>query len=125
MAPEPSLMSPDLDACIREQMARWTVPGAVLGLLHGSERATRAYGVASLETGYPVRPDTLFPIGSISKVYTAALVMTGDRSEGQLFPGLYASPQPPGRGTLVRRGHHRLVQTAVMDQPDEEPGSAP
>lgn len=76
MAPESSLISPDLDACIREQMARWTVPGTVIGLLHGSERATRAYGVASLETGYPVRPDTLFPIGSISKVYTAALVMT-------------------------------------------------
>ncbi|WP_324783979.1 type VII secretion protein EccCa [Streptomyces sp. H51] len=45
---------------------------------------------------------------------TAALVMTGDRTEGQLFPGLYASQQPPGRGTLVRRGRsHLLVQTAL------------
>ncbi|WP_217246872.1 type VII secretion protein EccCa [Streptomyces sp. AC602_WCS936] len=43
-----------------------------------------------------------------------ALVMTGDRTEGQLFPGLYASQQPPGRGTLVRRGRrHQLVQTAL------------
>ncbi|WP_328446988.1 type VII secretion protein EccCa [Streptomyces sp. NBC_00386] len=56
---------------------------------------------------------------------TTALVMTGDRSEGQLFPGLYASAQPPGRGTLVRRGHHRLIQTAVTDEADEDPGSAP
>ncbi|MFJ3552155.1 type VII secretion protein EccCa [Streptomyces sp. NPDC090114] len=45
---------------------------------------------------------------------TTALVMTGDRTEGQLFPSLYASHQPPGRGTLVRRGRrHQLVQTAL------------
>ncbi|MEU1001722.1 type VII secretion protein EccCa [Streptomyces tibetensis] len=45
---------------------------------------------------------------------TTALVMTGERTEGQLFPGLYASQQPPGRGTLVRRGRpHRLIQTAL------------
>ncbi|MBB5933920.1 type VII secretion protein EccCb [Streptomyces zagrosensis] len=45
---------------------------------------------------------------------TAALVMTGDRSEGQLFPGVYAQNQPAGRGTFVRRGAPpRLVQTAV------------
>ncbi|GAA3498220.1 type VII secretion protein EccC [Streptomyces prasinosporus] len=52
---------------------------------------------------------------------TTALVMTGDRTEGQLFPGLYASPQPPGRGTLVRRGrHHRLVQTALAGAEEGE-----
>ncbi|MFC7263245.1 type VII secretion protein EccCa [Streptomyces lutosisoli] len=58
---------------------------------------------------------------------TTALLMTGDRTEGQLFPGLYASQQPPGRGTLVRRGrHHQLIQTALTDEAaDEEPGSAP
>ncbi|MGQ4375682.1 type VII secretion protein EccCa [Streptomyces sp. SAS_267] len=54
---------------------------------------------------------------------TTALLMTGDRTEGQLFPGLYASAQPPGRGTLIRRGrHHQLIQTALTD---EDPGSAP
>ncbi|MET7440047.1 type VII secretion protein EccCa [Streptomyces sp. NPDC005496] len=52
---------------------------------------------------------------------TAALVMTGDRTEGQLFPGLYASPQPPGRGTIVRRGRrHQLVQTALSDTEEAE-----
>ncbi|MGW4560913.1 type VII secretion protein EccCa [Streptomyces sp. NPDC004561] len=48
---------------------------------------------------------------------TTALVMTGDRTEGQLFPGLYASAQPPGRGTLVRRGRrHQLIQTALASE---------
>ncbi|MEU6280440.1 type VII secretion protein EccCa [Streptomyces sp. NPDC047028] len=46
-----------------------------------------------------------------------ALVMTGDRTEGQLFPGLYASTQPPGRGTLVRRGRrHQLIHTALTPE---------
>ncbi|MEV0123587.1 type VII secretion protein EccCa [Streptomyces sp. NPDC050703] len=51
---------------------------------------------------------------------TTALLMTGDRTEGQLFPGLYASAQPPGRGTLVRRGRrHQLIQTALADGADD------
>ncbi|MFJ2958553.1 type VII secretion protein EccCb [Streptomyces sp. NPDC087270] len=46
-----------------------------------------------------------------------ALVMAGDRAEGQLFPGVYASAQPPGRGLLVRRGRApQLVQTALAEQ---------
>ncbi|WP_149181780.1 type VII secretion protein EccCa [Streptomyces sp. TRM49041] len=48
---------------------------------------------------------------------SSALVMAGDRSEGQLFPGVYASQQPPGRGVLTRRGQaNRLVQTVYADQ---------
>ncbi|MFE0376190.1 type VII secretion protein EccCa [Streptomyces inhibens] len=43
---------------------------------------------------------------------SSALLMAGDRSEGQLFPGVYASWQPPGRGVLIRRGQaNRLIQT--------------
>lgn len=42
----------------------------------------------------------------------SALLMAGDRGEGQLFPGVYASQQPPGRGVLIRRGQtNRLIQT--------------
>ncbi|MGW5661161.1 type VII secretion protein EccCa [Streptomyces sp. NPDC003758] len=42
----------------------------------------------------------------------SALVMAGDRSESQLFPGVYATQQPSGRGVLVRRGEpNRLIQT--------------
>ncbi len=37
------------------------------------------------------------------------LLLSGDRSEGQLFPGIYPAPQPPGRGFLVRRGDARQV----------------
>jgi S-DNA-T family DNA segregation ATPase FtsK/SpoIIIE len=47
---------------------------------------------------------------------TSGLVMAGDRGEGQLFPGVYAGAQPPGRGLWVRRGAPtRLVQTALAE----------
>lgn len=43
----------------------------------------------------------------------SALVMSGDRSEGQLFPRVYASQQAPGRGVFIQRGRpNRLIQTA-------------
>ncbi|MER6235202.1 type VII secretion protein EccCa [Streptomyces clavifer] len=42
----------------------------------------------------------------------SAVLMAGDRSEGQLFPGVYATQQPAGRGVLIRRGYaNRLIQT--------------
>lgn len=55
---------------------------------------------------------------------TSGLVMAGDRGEGQLFPGVYAAGQPPGRGRWVRRGEPtRLVQTAVAEPAPERVGS--
>ncbi|MFF4606006.1 type VII secretion protein EccCa [Streptomyces sp. NPDC001339] len=48
---------------------------------------------------------------------SSALLMAGDRGEGQLFPGVYASQQPPGRGVLIRRGQpNRLIQTVYTAQ---------
>ncbi|RAY13178.1 type VII secretion protein EccC [Actinomadura craniellae] len=45
---------------------------------------------------------------------TASLLMSGDRTEGQLIGRIYASPQPAGRGQWIRRGEAaRLVQTAL------------
>ncbi|MFC0198514.1 type VII secretion protein EccCa [Microbacterium arthrosphaerae] len=42
-----------------------------------------------------------------------ALVMSGDRAEGQLLPKLYAEPMIAGRGRLARRGERpTLVQVA-------------
>jgi S-DNA-T family DNA segregation ATPase FtsK/SpoIIIE len=44
------------------------------------------------------------------------LLMSGDRSEGQLFPGVRPSTMPVGRALLVRPGEApRTVQTACLD----------
>lgn len=64
-----------LDEVVRREMARWTVPGLAIAVLDGDAVDARGFGVASLETEQPVRPDTLFQIGSISKVFTATLAM--------------------------------------------------
>lgn len=64
-----------LEAHTRERIARWRVPGVAVGELSADTHALAGFGVASLETGYPVRADSLFQIGSISKVFTATLVM--------------------------------------------------
>lgn len=65
-----------LEDTIRQQMERWQVPGLAIGLYQDGHVETAAYGVANVETGCAVMPGTLFQIGSISKVFTATLVMT-------------------------------------------------
>ncbi|HUG13455.1 MAG TPA: serine hydrolase [Thermomicrobiales bacterium] len=55
---------------------RWGVPGLAIGVLRDGEVETAAFGVTSLETMYPLRPDSLFQIGSNSKVYTTTLLMS-------------------------------------------------
>jgi len=65
-----------LDACVEEQLRRWTVPGAVVGIWRDGETTLRAYGVANLDVGWPTRADMRFRIASISKVFTATLAMT-------------------------------------------------
>jgi CubicO group peptidase (beta-lactamase class C family) len=66
----------EIDDLVREQMAKWEVPGLTVGILHEGHVETAGYGVTSIETKQPVVPETLFQIGSISKVFTATLVMT-------------------------------------------------
>lgn len=48
---------------------------------------------------------------------TGVVLMSGDRSEGQLFPRVYANAQPPGRGRWIRRGEPpRLIQTGLLER---------
>src|SRR5262249_19665577 len=67
--------SATLDECVRSEMAQWTVPGVAVGVLREGQRELHGYGFASIETEQPVKPETLFQVGSISKVYTATLIM--------------------------------------------------
>src|SRR4051812_14546558 len=51
------------------------VPGATLAILDGEEVGEATNGVLNNRTGVEVTPDALFQIGSITKVWTATLVM--------------------------------------------------
>ncbi|MET1071940.1 MAG: serine hydrolase domain-containing protein [Umezawaea sp.] len=58
-----------------ELTARHRVPGAVLGVLRAGTVETAATGILNVETGVSATPDSLFQIGSITKVYTATLAL--------------------------------------------------
>lgn len=60
-------------------------------------------------------------VQAMREIGTSALVMSGDRSEGQLLPRLYAAKQPPGRGKWVTRGGSaRLIQTALRASHEDQ-----
>lgn len=65
----------ELAAIVRAELERWDVPGLALGVLHEGRSETWGFGVASLETRQPVTAQTLFQIGSISKLFAAMLAM--------------------------------------------------
>nr|WP_206313274.1 serine hydrolase [Streptomyces coryli] len=54
---------------------RYRVPGAVLGIQRGGETVEAAYGVLNKDTGVATTTDSLFQIGSITKVWTATLAL--------------------------------------------------
>jgi CubicO group peptidase (beta-lactamase class C family) len=64
-----------LDACVPATMARAGVPGVGVGVRIGSEDLAVGYGVTSVEDPLPVHDQTLFQIGSVSKMFTATAIM--------------------------------------------------
>lgn len=64
-----------LTAAAQGETARWNAVGMAASVIHGDADETVVTGIASVDTGFPVTEDALFLIGSISKVYTATLVM--------------------------------------------------
>jgi CubicO group peptidase (beta-lactamase class C family) len=74
-------------------------PGAVVGVMRGGEvEFCKGFGLASIELGVPIRPDTRFRIASVSKQFTvtAALMLV---AEGKLKlsdpPHKYLPELPP------------------------------
>jgi CubicO group peptidase (beta-lactamase class C family) len=60
---------------LAELIGKYHVPGAALGILRDGAITDLAAGVLSLDSGFRATPDSIFQIGSISKVWTATLIM--------------------------------------------------
>ena len=64
---------------IREMAAAFCgssgVPGYLAGVYHGGAQAVVAHGTANAVTAAPMRTDTGFLFGSITKVFTTTLVL--------------------------------------------------
>ena len=58
-----------------ELAAKHKVVGAAAGIWSSGEQVVAATGTANLRSGVAVTTDTVFQIGSITKIYTATLVM--------------------------------------------------
>lgn len=65
-----------LDGYVRGEMAARGIPGLALAVVQrGEVAALRTYGLANVETGTPVWPETKFSIASLDKQFTAAMVV--------------------------------------------------
>src|SRR5215470_5233869 len=61
-----------LDALADQAMKQWKVPGLAIAVVQdGKVVYAKGYGFRDLESKLPVTPETQFPIGSITKSFTA------------------------------------------------------
>lgn len=69
----------DLEVLVRAEVSRFVtttdVPGVAVAVAAGGLVVNAAHGVLNVDTQHPVDWKTLFPIQSITKVFTATLVM--------------------------------------------------
>jgi len=106
----------ELEETVLEEMNKTHTPGAAIAIVSGDEIVfSRGFGVSDVETGAPVAPDTLFRIGSVTKMYTAAALVTL-AEEGKLdlnAPiGNYVEGLSPGISNLTV--HQLLTHTAGL-----------
>ena len=92
-----------VDRTILPLMKEHDVPGMAVGVTAGGKQHFFYYGVASKESRAPVNAETLFEIGSISKMFTATLAGYA-QAQGKLsltdHPGRY---MPALRGSALDR----------------------
>ena|SRR5882757_1969562 len=103
-----------------ELARRHGVPGAVLGISGPEWTGVAATGVVNARTGAPVRPDSVFHLGSITKVYVTTAVMRLvqdgrldlDKPVAAVLPELrLGSPDVTDRVSL----RHLLTHTSGID----------
>ena len=65
-----------VDQYVKSQMAEHRIPGLALKVVRdGKVAKTAAYGLANVELNVPVKPETVFEIGSVTKQFTAAGIL--------------------------------------------------
>lgn len=65
-----------LERIAMDELQENRIPGAAVAIVLGDKLAfAKGFGVANVETGAPVMTNTLFRIGSMTKVFTAAAIV--------------------------------------------------
>ena len=69
-------LSQRVDAAVRTQMKDQGIPGVSIAVVrNGRVIKATGYGMANIELSAPVRPETIFEAGSITKQFTASAIM--------------------------------------------------
>ncbi|MFK4086286.1 serine hydrolase domain-containing protein [Kribbella sp. NPDC020789] len=106
---------PDWSMRLSELAEAAAVPGAVLGIWAGGETTITPYGVLSVATGVETTADSLFHLGSISKAWTATMIVQL-AAEGRLGlddPVVKLLPEAPIDERITVR--HLLTHTSGID----------
>jgi CubicO group peptidase (beta-lactamase class C family) len=107
---------------LNELAAEANVPGAALGIWSGGREILAAHGVLNSATQVPVTADSVFQVGSITKIWTATMIMqlidegllSLDTTVSEVLPGVRLgrssattetpSASPPTCGSTPRPG---------------------
>src|SRR5690349_8818423 len=96
-----------LEEAANSEMTRHRVPGMALAIVKDDRVVfMKGFGVANVETGEPVRPGTLFRIASLTKMLTAAALVTQSVKEREKLDepiGAYSSGLTPRLSRLTAR----------------------
>src|SRR5260370_37140990 len=82
-------------ARLNELASRAGVPGATLGIWSDGQEILAGYGVLNTATMVPVTTGSLFQVGSITKIWTATMIMQLV-AEGRRSPATTGARAPPG-----------------------------
>jgi CubicO group peptidase (beta-lactamase class C family) len=67
----------ELDRVVSEELKTTNTPGTVITVVRGNQIVyQKAFGVANVETNAPMQPEMLFRLGSTTKMFTAAALVT-------------------------------------------------
>lgn len=71
-----------LDSLFAAEMSRHDVPGVQVTIISATGAMHRAYGITDVQSRQPTTRETVFPIGSVTKSFTAAavLLLVNDRT---------------------------------------------
>lgn len=73
---QPTSLSGAVDSVVKAAMQQQGIPGMTVALAkNGSMLYVQAYGLSDIATHLATQPDTIFQIGSITKQFTAAVIM--------------------------------------------------
>ncbi len=107
-------------ARLNELASRARVLGAALGIWSDGQEVLAGHGVLNSATQVPVTTDSLFQVGSITKIWTATMIMqlidegllSLDTAVSQALPGARLGADDVGDQVMVR---HLLTHTSGID----------